>query len=136
MASFTIFLSSWRTKVLIEMRRAGGVAIIDRSRMPAMDIFKVLGMGVAVRVKISTSERSFLKDSFCCTPNRCSSSIISKPKRLKFSLPCKILWVPTKISSLPSSASTMVLFCSLVVWKRDITETLTGQLAKRSLRVS
>lgn len=43
----------------MEIRLAGGVAIMDRSRMPAMDIFNVLGIGVAVRVNISTSERNF-----------------------------------------------------------------------------
>ena len=42
------------TKVRTDSRRAGGVAMIDRSRMPAMDMFNVRGIGVAVRVRMST----------------------------------------------------------------------------------
>ncbi len=45
-------------------RRAGGVAIIDKSRMPAKAIFSVRGIGVAVNVKISTSERNVFRRSF------------------------------------------------------------------------
>ena len=41
------------TKVLIDNRFAGGVAIIDRSLIPPSDIFRVLGIGVAVKVKTS-----------------------------------------------------------------------------------
>lgn len=38
-------------------RRVGGVAMIDRSRIPLIAILSVRGMGVAVRVRISTSAR-------------------------------------------------------------------------------
>ena len=36
---------------------AGGVAMIERSRNPDMAMFRVRGMGVAVRVRMSTSAR-------------------------------------------------------------------------------
>ena len=45
-------------------RLAGGVAIIDKSRMPLKAMFNVLGIGVAVSVRISTSERKDLNFSF------------------------------------------------------------------------
>jgi len=43
-------------------------------------MYKVLGMGVAERVKTSIFVLIFLIFSFCLTPNLCSSSITSKPK--------------------------------------------------------
>ena len=51
--------------------------------MPLKDIFKVRGIGVAVNVITSTSARSARRRSFCLTPNRCSSSMITKPRSLK-----------------------------------------------------
>ena len=53
------------TKVLTGNRLAGGVAIIDKSRMPPIAIFNVRGIGVAVKVRISTLLRSCLIFSFC-----------------------------------------------------------------------
>lgn len=47
----TTMLSYSRTKVLTARRRAGGVAIIDRSRIPLIAIFSVRGIGVAVSVQ-------------------------------------------------------------------------------------
>jgi len=52
---------------------------MDKSRMPENAIFNVLGIGVAVNVKMSISLRSDLMRSFCRTPNRCSSSMTSNP---------------------------------------------------------
>jgi hypothetical protein len=63
MASRTTSSSYWRTKVFTARRRAGGVAIIDRSRMPLIAMFSVRGIGVAVRVKMSTSARIALMRS-------------------------------------------------------------------------
>ncbi len=69
-----------RTKVFTARRRAGGVAMIGRSRIPLIAMFSVRGIGVAVRVRISTSARIALMRSLCRTPNRCSSSTISSPE--------------------------------------------------------
>ena len=52
------------TNVLMAKRLAGGVAIIDRSRIPEIDIFNVRGIGVAVKVRTSISARYFLICSF------------------------------------------------------------------------
>ena len=62
-------------------RRAGGVAIMERSLIPDIDIFSVRGMGVAVSVSTSISARYFFICSFWVTPNRCSSSSMKSPKR-------------------------------------------------------
>ena len=76
-ASLTRPLLCWRTKVLIASRRDGAVAIIERSRIPDIAMFKVLGIGVAVSVRMSTSALSAFNFSFCLTPKRCSSSIMA-----------------------------------------------------------
>ena len=60
-----------------------GVAIIDRSRMPLIAMFRVRGIGVAVRVRISTSARIALIRSLWRTPKRCSSSTTTSPRSLK-----------------------------------------------------
>ena len=135
-ASFTT--ASWRciTKVRTDRRRAGGVAIIDMSRIPAKAIFSVRGIGVAVRVRMSTSLRRALSCSFWRTPKRCSSSIITRPKFLNCTSLCSSLCVPIKMSTLPSAKSLMACLVSLAVLKRLITSTLTGQSAKRSRKLS
>ena len=60
----------------------GGVAMMDKSRIPLIAMLRVLGIGVAVSVKMSILARIALIFSFCLTPKRCSSSMISKPKSL------------------------------------------------------
>ena len=50
--------------------------------MPVSDISSVRGIGVALSVSTSTSVRSFLIRSLCCTPKRCSSSTTSSPRFL------------------------------------------------------
>ena len=65
-------LSHWVMNVCTASRFGGGVAMIDRSRRPAMAMFKVRGIGVAVRVSRCTLARSAFSASFWRTPNRCS----------------------------------------------------------------
>ena len=52
------FWMTWRLKgstaVCMARRSWGGVSITDMSRMPVNDMCSVLGMGVAVMVKVST----------------------------------------------------------------------------------
>ncbi|CRZ71112.1 Uncharacterised protein [Vibrio cholerae] len=117
-------------------RRAGGVAIIDRSRIPLMAMLSVRGIGVAVRVRISTSARIALTFSFWRTPKRCSSSTISKPRSAKRISLESNLWVPTRMSTLPSATSCRICFCSLADLKRESTSTRIGKLAKRSRKFS
>ena len=124
------------TNVFTAKRRAGGVAIMDRSRIPLKAMFKVRGIGVAVRVNISTSARIALIRSLSRTPKRCSSSTIIKPKSLNWTLSCRILCVPITISTLPSAKSSIVFVCDLLLPKRDKTSIRIGQSAKRSLNDS
>ena len=46
------------------LKLGGGLAMIEMSRRPDIAMFKVRGIGVAVRVNKSSSLRSFLKCSF------------------------------------------------------------------------
>lgn len=135
-ASRTTRASYSRTKVFTARRRAGGVAMIDRSRIPLIAMFSVRGIGVAVRVRISTSARIALMRSLCRTPNRCSSSTISSPRSRSFTSLCSSLWVPIKISILPSAACSRICACSLALRKRESISMRTGQLAKRSRKLS
>ena len=130
-----VLLSSRRTNVLIAKRFCGAVAITEKSLIPSSDIPSVRGMGVAVRVKTSTSARNDLSSSFCRTPKRCSSSIITSPRRMKLTSLDKILWVPITISIVPSLIPTIALATSLAERNRDSSTTLTGQSAKRSENV-
>ncbi len=52
--------------------------------MPDNAMFKVRGMGVADRVSTSTLLQSYFSFSFCATPNRCSSSMMTRPRSLEF----------------------------------------------------
>ncbi|MNN57845.1 hypothetical protein D3C81_1728540 [compost metagenome] len=123
------------TKVRTDSRRAGGVAMIDRSRMPATAMFSVRGIGVAVRVRMSTSLRSAFNCSFWRTPKRCSSSMITRPRFLNLTSSCSSLWVPMTMSSLPSASWPTAPSTSLADLKRLITSTFTGQSAKRSRKL-
>ena len=60
----------------------GAVSITDKSRTPNIDMFNVLGIGVAVNVKTSTLVFNSFNRSLCLTPKRCSSSIINNPKKI------------------------------------------------------
>ena len=94
--------SSRRTKVLIASRFCGAVAITEKSRRPSSAMPSVRGIGVAVSVSTSTSARNAFSASFCRTPKRCSSSMITSPSRLNFTSPDKSLCVPMTISTEPS----------------------------------
>ena len=95
----------------------------------------VRGMGVAVSVSTSTSERSAFMASLCRTPKRCSSSMMSRPSRLNFTSALSSLWVPTTMSMVPASRPSSAAFTSLGERKRDSSATRTGHLPKRSTRV-
>jgi hypothetical protein len=64
--------------------------ITDKSRAAINENCNVLGIGVAVNVKVSTLAAMVLIFTF--TPNFCSSSTISNPKSLKqhFYLPIDV----------------------------------------------
>ncbi len=76
-----------------------------KSLAPSSENCMVRGMGVAVRVRVSTETFICLSFSLVLTPNFCSSSIISRPRSLNLTLDPTNLWVPIKISMRPSSKS-------------------------------
>ena len=126
---------SFLTMVLMAKRFSGAVAITEKDRIPSRLMASVRGIGVAVRVKTSTSARSFLSTSFCLTPKRCSSSMTTNPKRAKFTFSDKSLCVPTTISIVPFSRPSRTCALCLALLKRESSATRTGQAEKRSLKV-
>ena len=91
----------------------------EKSLMPSILIANVLGIGVAVRVRISTSDLSSLNFSFCNVPNFCSSSYIINPKFLNFNLSLNNACVPIRMSIFPSAQSLKICFLSFCDTKRD-----------------
>ena len=95
--------------------------------MPVMDMCSVRGIGVAESVSTSTDWRIFFICSLCPTPKRCSSSIISRPRSLNFTLFESSLWVPTTMSTLPLCNPSIIFSSSLGVLKRERSSTFTGK---------
>ncbi len=116
-------------------RSSGGVVIVDISRMPVTAISRVRGMGVADMVSTSTLARSFFSCSLCSTPNRCSSSTMTRPRSLNLVSEENSRCVPMTTSTEPSRRPSSVAFASVSVWKRDSAFTTTGNCAYRSLNV-
>ena len=84
MIAWRISSSSNRvTRVSTASRSAGGVSRFEMSRTPNSDMCSVRGIGVAVIVSTSTVARSALSRSLTSTPNRCSSSMINRPRFVK-----------------------------------------------------
>ena len=90
------------TWVRIGRRSAGGVVIIDRSRMPTKAISRVRGIGLALSVKTSTPIERDLIASLWVTPNRCSSSTTRSPRSLNPTFSDSSRCVPITTSTLPS----------------------------------
>ena len=127
-----VSLFHWATNVLIASRCRGGVAIMDKSRMPDSDIFRVRGIGVAVMVNRSTWARRAFNFSLWRTPNRCSSSIITRPRSLYLIASDNNLCVPIKISILPSASCARVSLSDFFAVKRVKIAIRIGQSANRS----
>ena len=107
------------TRVSTARRSAGGVSRFEMSRTPNSDMCSVRGIGVAVIVSTSTVERSALSRSFTSTPNRCSSSITSRPRFANRTSGDARRCVPMRISTWPSAARSTISRCSLAVQNRD-----------------
>ncbi len=123
------------TKVCTASRLAGGVAMMERSRKPAIAMFSVRGIGVAVSVSRCTLARSFFNASFWRTPKRCSSSTMTSPRSGNLTSGCSRRWVPTITSSLPSASRCSSASISFFDLKRESTSTFSGQSAKRSRKL-
>ncbi len=124
------------TEVRTGCRSSGGVKIVDISRIPEMPISSVRGMGVADMASTSTSVRSCLRNSLCSTPNRCSSSMISRPSLANRTSGDSSRCVPITMSTLPAASPSSVSATSLSDWNRDIARTVTGNGAYRSVNVA
>ena len=126
MAAATCFSSYAPTKVSTGCRSSGGVRIVDISRMPVSDISSVRGIGVADIDSTSTDVRSCLRYSLCSTPNRCSSSTITRPRSLNRVVGCSSRCVPITMSTVPSSRPASVACDSFGLSNRDSDRTVTG----------
>ena len=110
-ASLITWASNRQTTVSTARRSAGGDSITDRSRIPAIAIDRVRGMGVAVSVSTWTDFRSCLSRSLCATPNRCSSSTTRSPRSLKATSLERSRWVPMTTSTVPAARPARTAFC-------------------------
>ena len=105
------------------------------SRMPTRDIWSVLGIGVAERVKTSTLDVVRLIRSLSSTPNFCSSSMINSPRLKNFTSLEASRCVPMTISTCPLASFLSVSFCSAVVSKRLSLAISKGNSAMRRRNV-
>ncbi len=108
-------------------RPSGGVSMIEMSRSPESDMWSVRGIGVAERESTSTSRRSARRSSFCWTPNRCSSSTITRPSCLGITSRERMRCVPTSTSTFPSANSRRTALISAGFRKRETISTRTGK---------
>ena len=136
MAALICFSSYAPTNVRTGCRSSGGVASVDISRMPVTAISSVRGIGVALIASTSTLVRSALSVSLCSTPNRCSSSITTRPRSLNRTSPVMSRWVPMTTSTVPSDSPATTSFDSFGDWNRLSAFTVTGNALYRSLNVS
>ena len=90
-------------------------------------MFKVLGMGVAVRVRTSILALRPLIFSLWPTPNLCSSSTMSKPRSRKATSLDKIRWVPMTTSTCPFLRLARMTFCSFFDWSLVSASTRAGK---------
>ena len=102
------------------------------SRSSIIDMCSVRGMGVAVRTNTSANARSSRSRCLCSTPNRCSSSMMTRPKSEKATSLESNRWVPTKTSTSPLAVAFSTDWASSRVRKRLKPSTRKGNPAKRS----
>ena len=104
------------------------------SRTPDSDICMVRGMGVADSVSTSMDSRKFFSCSLCCTPKRCSSSMMTSPRSCGFTSRESSRCVPTSTCTSPLAKPARAAFCCSGVRKRESTSTVTPKGSKRSLK--
>ena len=136
MASLITSASHSPTCTITGLRPGGGVKIRLMSRTPLIAICMVRGMGVAESVSTSTCSRMVLSCSLCCTPKRCSSSIITSPKLAGFTSDESKRCVPISTSTSPALNPSSARRCSAGEIKRDSTRTHRSKGVKRSKNVS
>ena len=106
-----------------------------RSRAPINENWRVLGIGVAVIVRVSTFVLSCRSFSLTDTPNFCSSSMIRSPRSLNTTSLLTIRCVPIRIFTLPSLTSFSTCLIWVVVRARLIYSIRQGKSLSLSLNV-
>ncbi len=84
------------------------------------------GIGVADMVSTSTVLRICFSRSLWVTPNRCSSSITTRPRSGNFTSLEISRWVPMSRSTSPFASRLIVSFCSLADLYRLMDSTAKG----------
>ena len=123
------------TVVRIGCRRPGAVAITDSCCRPMSAVCSVRGIGVAVSVRTwpADSARSL---PLSALPNRCSSSITTRPRSL-YSTPLPATApVPTTTCTDPSAIPASTALRSAAEVRRVSPPTLTPRAAKRRVNSS
>ncbi len=132
-ASLSTASVSFFTTVSISFLPCGAVVIIESDRIPESAIDNVRGIGVADSERISICARIFFRCSFCFTPKRCSSSIISS-ERFVHGIACESnACVPIIIAGFPSWSTAFALRTSSREENRDtrkIDSAMLGSLVR------
>ena len=99
--SSAICLREFTILVMIGFLPFGSSSIMVKSKSPFIVIARVLGIGVAVIVRICGFCDFFLNAKRCLTPNLCCSSITTAPRFANSMLSWIRACVPTAISASP-----------------------------------
>ena len=134
-ASIKTTLSHSITKVLIANLFTGGVEIRLKVLIPDKDNWRVLGIGVAVRVRTWMLPCNSFIFSFWATPKCCSSSIIKSPKLLKSISFERRAWVPITILTSPETSWFLIFFLSEALVILDNVETFIEVFLNRSKKL-
>ena len=136
MAAATCLSECAPTYVSTGRRSSGGVRIWLISRMPASDISRVRGIGVADMVSTSTWVRRDVMCSLCSTPKRCSSSTITRPRFFHLTPVASSRCVPITTSTVPSANPARIFLASASEVKRLSPRIVTGKPVMRSANVA
>jgi len=108
------------TKVLIASRFSGAVAITEKSRIPSSDSASVRGIGVAVRVRTSTSARRRFSASLWRTPEAVLLVDDHQPERRELHVPGEqLVRADDDVDFAPEASCWTIWFASLELLKRD-----------------
>ena len=116
-------------------RSSGAVVKLEISRIPRRLMCSVRGMGVALSVSTSADNRNANKRCLCSTPNRCSSSTITKPRSANATSLLRMRCVPMTTSTFPAARSANTTLLSAAVLKRDRLSMRNGYARNRSRKV-
>ena len=95
----------------------------------------VRGIGVAERVSTSTVERSDLSHSLSSTPNRCSSSMTTRPRSLNVTSFWTSRCVPIRMSTAPAAVRFRTSLISDLGRNRLTTSIVNGNSAIRCVKL-